>query len=270
MAARSADPPPLREVLAALESIAPPELAAAWDNVGLLLEPKGRSRARVGRVLLAIDLTAPVLAECRRRRADLLVCYHPPIFEPLRRLSDRDPRQRLLLEAARAGLAVYSPHTALDAAPGGVNDWLAERVATGARGVSFEPCGEDGFGRLVRFSRPLGLQALVTRVKRALRLARVRIAGPPGRRGRVRSVAVCAGAGGSVLAGVLADALVTGEMRHHDVLAAVEGGAAVVLCEHSNTERPYLKVLRTRLARALGGRVDVAVCRADREPLRPA
>lgn len=267
MPTRSAEVPTLREVLAALQAIAPLELAADWDNVGLLLEPKGRARARVRRVLLAIDLTALVLAECRRTRADLLVCYHPPIFEPLRRLSDRDPRQRVLLEAARAGLAVYSPHTALDQAPGGVNDWLAASVAAGSRGVSFEPCGEEGFGRLVRFHRPIASAALVGRVKRALRIARVRVAGVPRRR-PVRSVAVCAGAGGSVLAGVAADAWVTGEMRHHDVLAAIGNGTSVVLCEHTNTERPYLGVLRARLRRAFGGRMQVAVSRADREPLR--
>jgi hypothetical protein len=35
--------------------------------------------------------------------------------------------------AARAGLGIYSPHTALDAAPGGVNDWLADAFGSGAR-----------------------------------------------------------------------------------------------------------------------------------------
>jgi dinuclear metal center YbgI/SA1388 family protein len=255
----------LREVLAALEAIAPLSLAAEWDNVGLLLEPRGRARAKVARILLAIDLTLAVVAECRQRRADLLVCYHPPIFAPLRRLSAADARQRAVLAALDAGLAVWSPHTALDAAPGGVNDWLAAGVA-GAGGASIEPCGEGGFGRLVQLGRAVTLPVLAARVRRLLGVHRLRIAAPDRR--AVRTVAVCAGAGGSVLLGIAADALVTGEMRHHDVLAAVEGGAAVLLCEHTDTERPYLRVLRARLLRELHGRSDVALCRADRPLLR--
>jgi dinuclear metal center YbgI/SA1388 family protein len=128
----------LGEVTALLEEIAPLEYAESWDNVGLLLEPTAdRQRPdeapSVRRAMLLVDLTPAVLDEALARDVDLLVAYHPPIFEPLKRLRAATPKERLLTIAARAGLAIYSPHTALDAAPGGVNDWLADALGKGSR-----------------------------------------------------------------------------------------------------------------------------------------
>jgi putative NIF3 family GTP cyclohydrolase 1 type 2 len=69
-----------------------------------------------------------------------------------------------------------------------------------------------------------------------------------------------------VLKGSGADVFVTGEMSHHDALAAVAAGAAVVLAGHSNTKRGFLPLLRRRLALAFEGDLDVRIARADRDP----
>jgi dinuclear metal center YbgI/SA1388 family protein len=114
----------------ALETLAPTGHAESWDNVGTLI--KG-VRKKIERVMLTIDLTDPVLAEAVEARVDAIVAYHPPIFTPLERISGQTPTERLVLGVIRAGLHVYSPHTALDAAPGGVNDWLADALDEGDR-----------------------------------------------------------------------------------------------------------------------------------------
>ena len=69
-----------------------------------------------------------------------------------------------------------------------------------------------------------------------------------------------------MLRGAAADVLVTGELAHHDVLAAVAAGRSVVLAGHSNTERGFLKVLQRRLRDAFPGVIDVLVSKADRDP----
>jgi putative NIF3 family GTP cyclohydrolase 1 type 2 len=85
----------------------------------------------------------------------------------------------------------------------------------------------------------------------------------------VCTVAVCAGSGSSVLKGVKADLYLTGEMQHHDVLDAVHRGTHVVLCDHSNTERGFLKVFAEKLAADLcGGNVEVVMSQVDRDPLQ--
>jgi dinuclear metal center YbgI/SA1388 family protein len=115
-------------VVQVFESIAPLRYAESWDNVGLLI---GTGEWAADRILITIDLTELVLREAIDGSAQMIVSYHPPIFEPLKRLSGGSARERIVLQAASAGIAVYSPHTALDAAPGGVNDWLAEALGGG-------------------------------------------------------------------------------------------------------------------------------------------
>jgi dinuclear metal center YbgI/SA1388 family protein len=260
--------PTFAEVLDVLREIAPPELAAEWDNTGLLLQPRARP-GRVGRVLLTIDLTDPVVAECKRVRTDLVVAYHPPIFQPLRRLVHEDGKQRALLLAAQAGLPVYSPHTALDAAPGGIADWLVDCVLGGGAAKDVSPCGE-GFGRVVQFERAVPFRTVLQRLKRRLGVKHLQVARPAGAPAGVRTIAVAAGAGGSVLRGSGADVYLTGEMSHHDALAAVAAGTSVVLAGHSNTERGYLRVLKKRLAAAFAGALDVRIAAADRDPFTVA
>lgn len=105
----------LTHILDALEGIAPLSLAESWDNVGLLVSPPPRTRIR--KMLLTIDLTTPVLREALEQSVEFVVAYHPPIFDPLPRITSADPKGALLLRLIKEGLGVYSPHTALDAAP---------------------------------------------------------------------------------------------------------------------------------------------------------
>jgi len=112
------------DVCSAMDALAPPRLAQEWDNVGLLV---GDRRAACRRVLLCIDTTPAVLAEARRLRCPLIISYHPVIFRPVKTIrADSDGTDSLVHEAIRLGIAIYSPHTALDAAGGGTNDVLAE------------------------------------------------------------------------------------------------------------------------------------------------
>ena len=113
-----------QHLINAMEAIAPPELAEDWDNTGLILGD--RTCELAGPVLLTIDLTEPVAEEAIELGASAIVSYHPPVFEPLRSLTADNARGRALLAAAARSMVVYSPHTALDAARGGMNDWLAD------------------------------------------------------------------------------------------------------------------------------------------------
>ncbi|KYO33615.1 NIF3-like protein 1 [Alligator mississippiensis] len=304
----------LRAVAAALDALAPPGLAASWDNVGLLCEPSPPHAVRT--LLLTTDLTEPVLDEALARGAELVLAYHPPLFRPLRRLTPSAAwRDRLLLRAAERRVGLYSPHTALDALPRGVNAWLAAALGASTSSVPIQPStaltyptegshrvefivgqaeqleavlskvqtipevssvvtlparaeGEDqtrvslncsekamqdvvallsqnglyhkteilllqkpllpqtGMGRLCKLSEPASLSALIERIKNYLKLSYVRLALGVGKtlESQIRTAAVCAGSGRSVLQGVEADLYLTGEMSHHEVLDVVGNG----------------------------------------------
>lgn len=263
-------PLPLSEVLSCLERLAPLGFAESWDNVGLLLQPKPSSRTdALATALLTIDLSDDVVDEAERAGAGLIVAYHPPIFQGLKRLRHSEPAERVLLRCAAAGIAIFSPHTALDAAPGGVNDWLLDAFATRERWPCL-PHPQDarfGQGRGGRLIEPLTLSDAVARIKAHLGLELLRVAAGAGAK-RIERVAVCAGAGGSVFERLSDyDLLLTGEMRHHDVRSRAQQGTSVVLCDHTNTERGYLPVLSEALARETSGRVTLLISACDRDPL---
>uniref|UniRef100_UPI00398F1DD7 NIF3-like protein 1 isoform X2 n=1 Tax=Pristiophorus japonicus TaxID=55135 RepID=UPI00398F1DD7 len=113
----------LAVVVRALEALAPPSLAADWDNVGLLVEPSPPHTVHT--LMLTNDLSEGVMEEALRLQAQLVVAYHPPLFRPLRRVTMATWKERLVVRALENRVALYSPHTAFDASPHGVNDWLA-------------------------------------------------------------------------------------------------------------------------------------------------
>lgn len=215
-------------VQAFLEQKAPPQTAEDWDNVGLLADA---GPAEVTGVLVALDATPAALLQAEKVGANLLVTHHPVIFTPTRRLCADDPA----VAALRAGISVLCLHTNLDKAAGGVNDTLAARL--GLSGVSV---AADGMTRYGTLPRPLSARQLAAHTAGVLHTA-VRFVGSD----TVRTVAVCGGGAGS---GVLTlpagiDAYVTGEVKHHEFLAARAAGLCVVEAGHYATEVPVVETV---------------------------
>jgi dinuclear metal center YbgI/SA1388 family protein len=113
----------LPALIAALETLAPPAWSESWDNTGLLL---GRRTGDVSRVLTCLTLSSDVAAEAVAAGVQLVVTHHPLMFKPVQRITSDTLEGRTMLSLLEAGVAVYSPHTAWDNAPLGINHQLAE------------------------------------------------------------------------------------------------------------------------------------------------
>ena len=378
------------DLVRSIESIAPAALAEPWDNVGLLV---GRSDLPLsGPALLTIDLTERVLAEAVAAKCSAVLAYHPPLFEPRKRLTADTPRGRILLGAIENKIAIYSPHTALDAAEGGITDWLCEGIsgsttpekiagdcraltpharrettqevkvvtfvqekdldqvrsalASAGAGIighyrvcSFAAPGEGTFlgddstlptvgqsGRLERIrelrlemvcsksalatamellqrfhpyeapaidiyellprpdrhagpgrrlilDQPATLATLAERLKTFLGISVVNIAKPsmapddtP-----ISSLGVCPGSGAALIPAAISEscqAFITGEMKHHEILDALNSGVSLILAGHTNTERGYLPRLAKKLSEALP-HATFQVSTSDRSPRVP-
>jgi dinuclear metal center YbgI/SA1388 family protein len=255
--------PTLGQALETLDSIAPLRLSAVWDNTGLLLE----GDREIHRALITIDLTPSVLIEALAGDHDLVIAYHPPVFRGLKSITRATAQGRTLLDLARNGVHVYSPHTALDSVPGGINDWLLEAFGAVHDVAPIEPDAlqpDAGVGRIATLADPRPLGELVEVLKRFLALPAVRVAGDDTQ--LVTRVATCPGAGGSVFEHVdHVDLLLTGEMRHHDILGFAARGTATVLTDHTNTERGFLPRYAAKIAEDLG--IEVAMAQTDADPL---
>lgn len=114
----------LAEILSQLDAWFPPRLAESWDNVGLLI---GDPQDEIASVMTCLTVTPESAAEAVDRKAELVVSHHPIFFRPVQRLTAGGPNA-FLLPLLRAGISVYSPHTAFDGAAEGINQQIGERI----------------------------------------------------------------------------------------------------------------------------------------------
>lgn len=137
--------PTLSEILDALFTIAPPQLASPEDNVGLQV---GDPAQEVTRAVVALDVSRGAIRHAKRRGAQLLLTHHPLLFHPLRSVALDSYIGRLVADALGAGVAIVAMHTNLDYAPGGVNDRLAQTLGL----TQVRPLLPWGKGSLVKLA----------------------------------------------------------------------------------------------------------------------
>ena len=221
-----------------INSIAPYATQLDYDNSGILV---GDINGTVRQAMLALDVTGDVITQAMRNRCELIISHHPIMFQPIKRI----PANSLEYRLANAGIALISAHTNLDAAPGGVNDCLAMRldltVFTKVEGVDY--------GIMAWLPRPMTPRELAVMVREKLGCAAVGYVEGSGE--PVERVAIIGGAGGEYIWQMYdmgAQAVITGEAKHHDHLEAAERKVTLVVAGHFPTENVVITPLRAQLA----------------------
>ncbi|MBS7014897.1 MAG: Nif3-like dinuclear metal center hexameric protein [Veillonella sp.] len=137
----------VQQVITLMEQLAPRSYAESWDNVGLMV---GDRNAIVTGVLTTLDVTAEAISYAIEHDCNLIVSHHPLIFKGLKQLSCDTAQGRMINQLIQHNIAVYSAHTNLDIAPGGLNDMLAERLGLiDIKG--FIKTGEDTLYKITTF-----------------------------------------------------------------------------------------------------------------------
>ena len=245
--------------------------AMDWDRPGLQV---GDPADAVTRVLVSLDVTRAVIDEAAAVEGTLVLAHHPLILTPLVALTPATASGAIALHAARLRVAVAAAHTNLDAADDGSSTSEPVVALLGLQGVvplcaPARP-GARPMGRVGDLAEPLTLQALAADIGARLPAPHVRFIGPAGR--QVRRIAVLGGSGGSAVGDALAagaDVLVTGDVRHHLALDALELGLALVDAGHHATEVAAMPAFAARVeasARAQGLTAPVERSAADHAP----
>ena len=275
--------PPLSYVQYVLHQMIPNELAEDWDNVGFLVVATA-DHSKVQSIMICNDLTPAVMQEAISKKVDLIISYHPPLSKPV--LGHR--QEALIKICFQHGISLYSPHTALDAINGGVNDCLLIPFGDVDGFIDVQPIlvknfrnekpppGYIGMGRRVIMKQPITIAEIVWRVKILLKIPFVRVAYSVKHNPDtlISCVSACAGSGRLVLRHETSQLLLTGEMDHHEVLEANMRGSTVILMGHCNSERVYLESLVNVLNHVLNrdkgegdlSRVKVFQSSCDRDP----
>ena len=229
----------IKEVYDFLDKIAPYETQCVWDNSGFMC---GDMEKDVDSVMLCLDCTNDVIEQAVANDCKLIVCHHPLIFSPVKRIH----ANTALYNAIRNDITVISAHTNLDMADDGVNDVLAEisgltdcekLFAEGAPFMRMGNVKEQSASDFAHFiAEKLGNGAEVYDSGR-----------------KVKKVAVCGGAGGEYIPEAFnsgCDTFVTGEAKHHERLEAQRLGINLIVAGHFSTEVPVIEKLSEKLLKA--------------------
>lgn len=239
----------IKDVAEALERFAPLPLQESYDNAGLQIGLTGSED--VSGLLLCLDVTEKVIEEAESKGCNVIVSHHPLIFRPLYRLTGQTQVERCVMMAIRKNIAIYSAHTNLDNAPGGVNFMIAEKL--GLTSVEFLQSikgGEGGSGIIGMMpGKDVAAHDFMQTLVDVFHVDGLMHNAFPHDR-YIRKVALCGGAGDFLLDEALAqqaDAFITGEMSYHryfghedDLLIAVMG--------HYQSEQYTIQLLHRILA----------------------
>lgn len=259
----------LRDTMAVAETLWPLAGAEQWDAPGLVT---GDPAADVRRILLAVDAVADTVDEAASVGADLLLVHHPLLMRGVTTIAESTAKGALLARLIRADCALYSAHTNADIVDAGTSARLAELLHLVDALPIVETTPGLGLGRVGALVEPTTLGALARRLASILPATAtgVRVAGEYDR--PVQRVALCGGAGDSLLAEPLvrgADVYITSDLRHHPASEAIEtarvaGGPALIDVSHWASEWLWLEVAAEQLRAALPGtEVLVSELRTD-------
>ncbi len=249
------------EFVRIVENIAPRELAYDWDNSGLLL----RCGDTVSNVLIALDATLTVAEEAERNGCDLILVHHPLIFSPVKALSCHKPQDAVLMKLIRSKISLYAAHTTFDRADGGINDVLAGIL--GLKDTKVIPGAGESLMRIGDLPQTLEKDALLARVKSALSVKSLRVSQTACL--NISRVAVVGGSGGDFIAAAKeqgAQALVTGEAKHHHFIEAAAYGILLIEAGHYDTECAFADAIYISLQSRLNEvQLDLGLKKAENE-----
>ena len=208
----------IREITDVIERFAPLGWQESYDNAGLVV---GRADDEVHRALLAVDVTEEVLDEAEAEGCDLVITHHPIILHALKRFNSADPVQRCVERAIRSRIALYACHTNLDSAPGGMSWQLAGMLGLTQLRVlqPVEADGNVGFGVVGELPETVDTLEFMRFIGRKLEVKAIRHSDIA--TSVVRRVALCTGAGASLIADARragADLYVTADLKYNDFM----------------------------------------------------
>ncbi len=222
----------IKEIIAEIEKIAPPDTALSYDNPGLLV---GDDEKECTGVLVTVDATKDALSEAKKNGCNMILSHHPIIFTPRKNFLPGDYKCDVIAEAYLSGTVIYAAHTNMDA----YKENMAVRVLKELGAKNVTTLFENGFGAQgdvnMRFSE------IRKKIRNILNDDSAFTVGDESK--TIRRIAMVNGAGGDdecfSKAKQVADLYVSSEFRHHILLEAKETNYALMSVGHYASEKSF-------------------------------
>lgn len=209
----------ITDIISTIEAFAPPRLQESYDNTGYQV---GNPEAEATGALLCVDVTEEIIDEAVAKGCNLIISHHPLLFRGVKCVIGRSRPERVLAKAIKEGITIYSSHTALDSAEGGVSWRMARKLVLSDVAVlaPSAPGASTGLGTVGNLPSAMLPEEFALKVKQAFGCACVRMSRPTEGM-TVTRVALCGGSGGEFITDAIAagaDAFVTADCKLNQFL----------------------------------------------------
>ena len=234
----------VKEIAELIEKVAPLDYAFSWDNVGLMV---GDFESDVSKVMLTLDVTPDVVQQAIENTCSLIISHHPFIFEGVKSIDFSKSHGKMIKDIIENNISVYSCHTNMDSADGGINTYLAEKF--GLEDVIVLEENEKyhgvGIGRVGKLKKSVTLEFLSNLTKDILSTPFVKVVGSKCK--NIECVAVASGSCGDLISLAKdkgADAIITADVKYHQALEALDSGIGVIDAGHFPTENFVVEIIK--------------------------
>ncbi len=226
----------IEKIIDELEKRFPLFLQEEYDNSGVQI---AGPNVEVECAMVSLDATPQGISLAVASGCQLFLTHHPLLFFPLKKVTPDDTTGKMLYTVIMNSMTLYSMHTNYDSAPGGLNDALCQRLGLSKVEplVADERLEGSGMGRIGEIEG-MEIREFASFVKSAFDVQYIRMA-PKGPH-MVRKVAICSGAGASLIDEAVksgADVYITGDVTYHEIIHAVNSGLSMLVVEHDETEK---------------------------------
>lgn len=221
-----------KKLIDRFESFAPKTIAFTNDPVGLQI---GNVNNDIKRVMVTLDVRPEVVDEAIKQNCDMIFSHHPLIFRPIKNLDLSNPQNQMYAKLIQNSILVYSAHTNLDVAKGGMNDWLTEAMGLNHVQMVYSNHYDTNIGRIGVLPTPVTVEEFTKTLKKIFNLDGLRLVANDNK-AMVKNVAVIGGDGGKFYPEMLkagADVFVTGDVYYHTGHDMLADGINVVDVGHN-------------------------------------
>lgn len=252
----------LQEITSYIENLFPPEYAEDFDNIGLLV---GRSDKDISKAIICLDCSKDIVCEAVKDGAQLIITHHPVIFNPVKRIADNNDFGEMIITALENGISIYSAHTNLDSAPGGLTDTVIEKL-----GLIPYSNMEGNLGRMCHTPDGMNAKLLIEKIKKEFNISKLYSTFSSDK--EIHTVAVCNGGGGGSLVETAlslgADVYISGDLKHHEhCFIKTNDNIDFIEMRHFDSEYPVCELLLRKLTENFRDSLDVKISTSQCSPL---
>ncbi len=243
----------LHKITDYLEEKFPLSYAEEYDNVGLLV---GKTDKEIENILICLDCTYETILEAIKLNCNLIITHHPIIFSPIKSVADDTFLGDIIIKAIENNISIYSAHTNLDGAPGGLTDYLCSLLSLTAVGNM-----ENNIGRILKAPEGLTAKKLISKLKEVFNTEKIYTTIKKDR--LISTIALCNGSGADLIdkaANLKADVYISGDLKHHNILYLKEqANLDYIEIRHFDAELPMTKLIYNTLIEKFGENLNLYI-----------